>query len=281
MWQTAPVGRLPNFTEHEGHTKLHRMNADSYRPAGPAPFMRQWLADIAALSHRPPSELRILDVGCGRGDVVFWLLEQGWDAWGIDIDSRYIDIGRDYLQSIGRDPDRLRAFNGGSYPLCSGWFNVVISDQVFEHVANLDGLATEVSRVSQCGTVGMHIFPARRRPIEVHMHTPFVHWLPKGITRRRALTALLFAHVSAPYFTDRTVTERVEIFARFSDEETFYRSLREIQEAMLRHGIKADPVSASRSKVRYHASWLPDSVQPLAGWVYRNAFSVCMETVQL
>jgi 2-polyprenyl-3-methyl-5-hydroxy-6-metoxy-1,4-benzoquinol methylase len=281
MWQTAPMGRLPAFTEREGHAKLHRINADSYRPAGPVPFMRQWLADIAARSQRSPSGLRILDVGCGRGDVVFWLLEQGWDAWGIDIDSRYIDIGRDYLQSTGRDPDRLRVFKSGSYPLCSSWFHVVISDQVFEHVANLDGLASEVSRVSQRGTLGMHIFPARWRPIEVHMRTPFVHWLPKGTTRRRALTALLLAHVSAAYFTDRTVAERAEIFARFSDEETFYRPLREIQETMLRNGIKADPVNASRSKVRYHAPRLPASVQPVAGWIYRNAFSVCMETAQL
>jgi SAM-dependent methyltransferase len=272
---------LPAFTEHKGHAKLRPINADTYRPAGPVPFVRQWLAGIATRSRRLDSTPRILDVGCGRGDVVFWLLEQGWDAWGIDIDSRYIDIGRDYLQKTGRDPGRLRAFNGGSYPLCSSWFDVIISDQVFEHVANLDALASEVSRVSQHGTLGMHIFPARWRPIEVHMRTPFVHWLPKGDARRRALRGLLFSHVSAPYFTDRTAAERVEIFARFSDAETFYRSLREIQETMLHHGIKADPVNASRSKVTYHAPWLPASIQPLAGWIYRNAFSVCMETFQL
>src|SRR5712691_5263645 len=131
------MGGLPAFTDRRGHAKLHPINADAYRPAGPAPFMRQWLADIATRSQRLPSGLRILDVGCGRGDAVFWLLEKGWDAWGIDIDSRYIDIGRDYLQKTGRDPDRLRAFNGGSYPLFSSGFDVVISDQVFEHVANL------------------------------------------------------------------------------------------------------------------------------------------------
>jgi SAM-dependent methyltransferase len=276
------MGGLPTFTDREGHVKLHRINADIYQPVGPVPFMQKWLADITTHSQRSTSSLRILDVGCGRGDTVFWLLQQGWDAWGIDLDSRYIDIGRDYLHNTGRDSDRLCVFNsGGSYPLRSNWFDVVISDQVFEHVANLNVLASEVSRVSRPGAIGMHIFPARWRPVEVHMHTPFVHWLPKGATRRRALTGLLLAHVSAAYFTDRTVAERVEIFARFSDEETFYRPLREIEETMLRHGIKADPIEASRSKVTYHAPWLPASVRPLAGWIYRNAFSVCLETAQI
>jgi 2-polyprenyl-3-methyl-5-hydroxy-6-metoxy-1,4-benzoquinol methylase len=275
------VGGLPAFTERNGHTKLQRINADAYQPAGPVPFMRQWLCDIAARSKRPRSGLRILDVGCGRGDIVSWLLERGWDAWGVDIDSRYVDIGRDYLSSTGRDPDRLRALDGGSYPLESNWFHVIISDQVFEHVADLDGLAAEVGRVSQPAALGMHIFPARWRPVEVHMHTPFVHWLPKGTARRRALAALLRAHAGAAYFTDRPAAERAEIFARFSNEQTFYRPLRDILETMQRHGIQTDPVKASHAKVRYHAPWLPAPVQPLAGWTYRNAFSVCLETVQL
>jgi 2-polyprenyl-3-methyl-5-hydroxy-6-metoxy-1,4-benzoquinol methylase len=280
LWQTAPVQGLPAFTERPGHAKLRRIDTDAYRPAGPVPFVGQWLAGLTARTQLPRAGLRILDVGCGRGDVVFWLLEQGWDAWGIDIDSRYIDIGRDYLRSTGRDPGRLRAVSGESYPLRSSWFHVVISDQVLEHVANLDQLASEVSRVSRRGALGLHIFPARWRPVEVHMRTPFVHWLPKGAARRRALTALLLTHAGAAYFTDRPVAERAEIFARFSDEETFYRSLREIQGTMLRHGIKADPVRASRSKVSYHAPWLPAAGKPLAGWIYRNAFSVCLETVQ-
>ncbi len=241
--------------------------------------MRQWLASLA--ERRPGHPLRILDVGCGRGDVVFWLLEQGWDAWGIDVDPRYIDIGRDYLKHTGHDPGRLRTIDGPRYPLDSDWFQVVISDQVIEHVADLDGLASEVSRVSGPGALGLHIFPARWRPVEVHMHTPLVHWLPKGSARRRALTALLMTRASAAYFTDRPVAERAEIFARFSNDETFYRPPRVIAEAMLRHGIRAELANTARSKVRHHAPWLPAAAVPLAGWVYRNAFSVCMETVQL
>jgi SAM-dependent methyltransferase len=275
------VGGLPAFTERDSHAKLQPIIADSYQPASPVPFLREWLTDIAARPGRPPSGLRILDVGCGRGDTVFWLLERGWDAWGIDVNSRYLDIGRDYLERTGRDPGRLRLLDGGSYPLSSNWFDVVISDQVLEHVADLDHLASEVGRVSRDTALGMHIFPARWRPMEVHMHTPFVHWLPKGTARRRALRVLLRAHAGAAYFTERTAAERAEIFARFSNEQTFYRPLREIRETMLRHGIKADPVNASRSKIRHHAPWLPAAVQPLAGWTYRNTFSVCLETVQL
>jgi 2-polyprenyl-3-methyl-5-hydroxy-6-metoxy-1,4-benzoquinol methylase len=281
MWQNRDMGRLPIFTEHTGHSKLHPIKTSSYRPIGPPPFMRKWLSYIATTPCSRPSGIRILDVGCGRGDVVFWLLDEGWDAWGVDIDARYIDIGRDYLRGTGRDPDRLRVADSNSYPLPSGWFDVVISDQVLEHVANLDELMSEISRVSHRGTLGMHIFPARWRPVEVHMHTPFVHWLPKGAARRRALKGLLSAHIAAAYFSELPIAQRVEIFARFSDEETFYRPLSTIQETMLRYDIKGDPVNASRSKALHHVPWIPRFVHPLAGWIYRNVFSVCIETVQI
>jgi SAM-dependent methyltransferase len=281
VWQNSGMSRLPTFTDHVGHAKLHPIEADSYRPTAPASFMQKWLTEIATTPGCRPSAFRILDVGCGRGDVVFWLLDQGWDAWGVDINPRYINIGRDYLRATGHDPDRLRIVDSNSYPLPSDWFDVVISDQVFEHVANLDALMSEVSRISHGGTLGMHIFPARWRPVEVHMHTPFVHWLPKGPARRRALKGLLSAHIGAAYFSDLPIAKRVEIFARFSDEETFYRPLVEIQQTMLRHGIKGDPARASRSKAIHHAPWLPPFAHPLVGWIYRNIFSVCIETVQI
>jgi SAM-dependent methyltransferase len=222
----------------------------------------------------------VLDVGCGRGDTVFWLLRHGWNAWGFDIDPRYIHIGQEYLRATGGEPDRLRTLEAGVTTFPAGWFDVVTSDQVFEHVASLDHLVKEISRVSKSGALGLHIFPARWRPIEPHLGTPFVHWLPKGPLRRLLLRALLSAHVGVGYFEGRPVGERVHIFASFSDDETFYRSPRYIGQAMLGEGITADAVTPSRAKVRYHAPWLPATCAPLAAWIYRNAFSVCLETVQ-
>jgi SAM-dependent methyltransferase len=212
---------------------------------------------------------------------VFWLLRQGWDAWGFDIDPRYIHVGHEYLRCTGQDPDRLSTAHDGITSFPDSWFDVVVSDQVFEHVAILDPLITELSRVSKPGALGLHIFPARWRPIEPHMGTPFVHWLPKGTLRRFLLGALLSARVGVDHFKDRPVADRVQIFASFSDDETFYRSPSCISQAMLDHGISADVVTPSRAKVSHHAPWLPATCEPLVAWVYRNAFSVCLETVRL
>jgi SAM-dependent methyltransferase len=277
----AIMNDLPTFTEHEDHFKLQAITADNCKGNGPVPFVRMWLADAARRLQRPPASIRILDVGCGRGDTVFWLLDQGWDAWGIDVDCRYVDLGREYLQQTRRDPDRLRAFDGVTYPHLSDWFDIIVSDQVFEHVVDLDALAREVGRVSKPGALGMHIFPARWHPIEAHMRMPVVHWLPKGPPRRWMLKVFLSAHIGAAYFADLPIAERVEIFSRYSDEETFYRSLSHIRSVMSLHGIEGDVIKASRSKVSYHVPWLPSLACPLAGWIYRNAFSVCMETVQI
>jgi len=275
------ITELPAFTDREDHAKLRSPAARGYQPASPELFVQQWLGKAAAKLARPLADIRILDVGCGRGDTVFWLLDRGFDAWGIDINARYVEVGREYLRSTGRDPDRLQVSGEAATTFAGDWFDVVISDQVLEHVARLGPLIREISRISKPGALGMHIFPARWRPVEPHMGTPFVHWLPKGALRRSLLRVLLSAHVGADHFKDRPIRERVEIFGSFSDRETFYRSLSSISRVMRENGLKVDLATPSRSKVAHHAPWLPARYGPLAAWIYVNAFSVCMETVRL
>lgn len=145
--------------------------------------------------------MRVLDVGCGRGDTVAWLRAQGWDAYGVDVDAEYLERGRAYLDGAGDDPSRLRlAREDLSFPFEDGFFDIVLSDQAIEHVEDLEALAAEVARVSAAGSRGLHIYPARWYPVEPHLKTPFTHWLPKGQPRRAAEAACLRTGLAAPYF---------------------------------------------------------------------------------
>jgi SAM-dependent methyltransferase len=270
--------RLPNFTEHDGHTKLERLGDGAY--LAPVPFLAGWLRAVGAELSQDGQKPRILDIGCGRGDTLFWMLDHGWDAWGIDVDERYLGVGREYLRARGEDPERLKWFDGGPYPFPDEHFDAVFSDQVFEHVADLDALASEAARVTKVGGRGIHIFPARWRPVEPHLHAPVVHWLPKGKPRRVALRGLLSVRMAAPYFTDFDLDDRVTIFAEFSDEETFYRPIAEIQATLARNGIAADPIGPSRQKVSTRLPWVPEPARPVAAWLIRNCATVALDTWQ-
>lgn len=231
------------------------------------------------MGRQNPGGLRVLDVGCGRGDTVAWLLAHGWDAYGVDVSSTYLEHGRRYLRTIAADPDRLQLISGDlTYPFVDSRFDLVLSDQVIEHVSDLDAFSREIARVSAHGGLGLHIYPAKWRPIEVHMMTPLAHWLPKGPMRRSAIASALGLKLAAPYFKDLPSRDRAEIFIRFSESETFYRSAAAAAVTLERYGLKCNAAASSRDKIKFHMPQLPTAVIPAFGWLYRHGLSVVLHT---
>ncbi|HTQ18359.1 class I SAM-dependent methyltransferase [Mycobacterium sp.] len=266
---------LPNFAEHDEDTKNHPIET----PIAPPVNFRRYLGRLLEDRSTGPDALRIIDVGCGRGDTVAWLCAQGWDAYGIDISPEYIQRGREYLARQGASPERLQLLNDDTtYPFPDGMFDVVLSDQVIEHVADLELFASEVARISAPGACGLHNFPAKWRPVETHLLSPFVHWLPKGPLRRAAVAGALWIGLAAPYFKEFPFSDRVEIFSRFSEEETFYRSLRSTIATMQRHGLRCDARLASQDKIAMRLPTAPKAALPLLGWLYRHMSNTALQT---
>jgi SAM-dependent methyltransferase len=263
---------LPSFNESGRDVKLSPLT----EPSDPGPTIAAWLSRVS--EGRDRSSLRVLDVGCGRGDTVAWLLEQGFDAYGIDVRPEYVDNGRDYL-----GPDRLAVLDGTTYPYPDDHFDIVISDQVFEHVADLEQLAIQVARTTKAAGVGLHVFPAKWAVIEPHLFAPLVHWLPKGRVRRSAIRLALRAGWAAPYFTEWTLEERTKIFSDYSDQETFYRRPAVIRHALESAGLSVDlrEVSTERALLKLGNPRLPAPVDRLVGWAYRNTRMMYLTTAKI
>lgn len=139
---------------------------------------------LRSLGHPLSTDTRILDFGCGSGELVKCAYERGLDAYGCDIDfsSEWIQPGT--LSDL-RATNRVREIQhattgkvspgeGDAYrlPFEDHTFDVVISDEVFEHVLNYHEVIAELARVSKPGAVMLHIFPSRYRPIEAHLFVP-------------------------------------------------------------------------------------------------------------
>jgi SAM-dependent methyltransferase len=112
----------------------------------------------------PASGARVLDFGCGTGASVRAYLEAGFDAWGCDVVAADDDLGG-RLRVIRTAPYRL--------PFRDQEFDLVYSEQVFEHVMNPDDALRELARVLRPHGVGLHLFPSRYRPVECHVLVPF------------------------------------------------------------------------------------------------------------
>ncbi|WP_295387966.1 class I SAM-dependent methyltransferase [uncultured Thiodictyon sp.] len=125
------------------------------------------IAILARLGFELSPDCRVLDFGCGAGRCVYDLLDHGFsNACGYDV--------KDYLEL--RDPaDRARFLitDSGQLPFADRSFDLIISDQVLEHVQDQVGMLRELHRVMRPGGVALHIFPARYCLLENHIGVPF------------------------------------------------------------------------------------------------------------
>jgi SAM-dependent methyltransferase len=276
---TDAVGRraLPAWTDHAGHRKIDA-------PFDPSrgeiePYVQSVIDCERMHLGRPRQEIRVLDFGCGRGERVAWLCDQGWNAWGADIVERYLAQGRAYFNGVGLGANRTRLIEDSRrLPFEEKSFDIVLSDQVIEHVRDLDECVAGLQHVSRWGAAGLHVFPARWHPIEAHMRTPLAHWVPKGRARQAGIKLSLAVGLAVGHFRDLTLDERAEVFSRFSHDETFYRSEKALRTAFLRYGMSCDFRVPPAAKVRLRRPWIPESLVGPTAVLYRTFVAAYLMT---
>lgn len=134
-------------------------------------------------------QAKVLDFGCGSGTAVRLLRREGYDALGVDIRWPGADYGD--IERADLPPGTLRYYDqGGPLPFEDDTFDVIVSDQVLEHVVPLEETVAELERVLKPGGVMYHHFPSLALLREGHIGIPLAHRLPRG-RLRLYYTALL------------------------------------------------------------------------------------------
>jgi SAM-dependent methyltransferase len=138
-------------------------------------FLLQWL-------ERQPQPLACLDFGCGFGEVVLAGRERGMRVFGADVFSERGDgaaiVSR--LQDQGLFGDAIQEIRDGRLPFADSSFDVVIANQVFEHIRQFSPAIDEIARVLIPGGRLLAMFPSKAVIREGHIGIPMVHWLPPG-----------------------------------------------------------------------------------------------------
>ena len=130
------------------------------------------------------ADANVLDFGCGVGDIVQAARHRGLNAFGVE---KF--YGGSNIKDTGRERGLLgktvfEIADDGRIPFDDAFFDLVVSNQVFEHVEDLETVLTEIARVLKPGGHLFCSFPSKGILREVHCDIPTVHWLPKA-TRLR------------------------------------------------------------------------------------------------
>ena len=161
----------------------HEVNYGDPGSYSPLEFRHSYIEDM--IEHASlPREARILDAGCGPGELVLSLTKKGYDVWGVDISEGMIDKARDVLKSGGfRLTDRLSVGDIEDIRFDDGFFDVVVASGVIEYQQDDHKALSEMKRV--LGSGGYLILNVTNRYADIGTFEGLYRWSKKwGATRR-------------------------------------------------------------------------------------------------
>ena len=129
-------------------------------------------------------DVRILDCGCGGGQLVMYLKFLGYkNVIGVDVydQNRAGKLNLRHFNAESKTGDIFFKYDGSVLPFKKCSFDFIISQQVIEHVFDVENYFSECCRVLVDRGSMLLDFPQRLIPYDSHTRMWFVHYLPKKI----------------------------------------------------------------------------------------------------
>lgn len=206
--------------------------------------------------------LRILDAGCGNGRLLEYLATNlalvhpelsvelhGYDVGDHGVQTAVTYFGDTVQRLTGQIPgtpwaDRLHLISQDDrWPFPDGYFDVVVSNQVLEHVHDHDAFLGQLVRVLKTGGFSAHLFPLRHYIYESHLNLPFVHRIRNHDLLVRYITTLSRLGLGKYSGEGRASGVPLSVYAeRHADymvHFTQYRSYDDFLQLAKRHHLRA------------------------------------------
>lgn len=180
---------------------------------------------------------KILDYGCGGGEVVMEGRGRNLDIVGVEA-----FFGGSKARDIAESNGLL---NVSVFPLGENFkiqfsdeaFDLVVSNQVMEHVEDLALTFGEINRVLRPNGIFLALFPDRDVIREGHCGIPFAHWFHKKSNWRYPYMLSLRQLGLGYHKGDKSPRQWTLDFMSWLDNYTFYRSATEIVSAFESNGF--------------------------------------------
>jgi SAM-dependent methyltransferase len=184
-----------------------------------------WVVEQSA--RRDPS-IKILDYGCGQGEVIKSARSKKINMFGADIFHGGPSVPQ-HLAEEGLLGDIIREICDDHLQFSDMTFDLIICNQVFEHVRDLDKVLKEIHRVMKPDGVLYALFPPKEIFREGHTGIPFLHWFSKNKIRYFYTLALRYLGLGSGLNNPKIFPkEWVEKKLNYMDTKTFYRNAKEI-----------------------------------------------------
>ena len=200
-----------------------------------------------------PEQMNVLDWGCGRGRDALWLLERGYNTYGVDVDPEPIQNALPLYTQKGYGNNRLQLIDlSAKTHFKDGYFHFTFSNQSFEHTANLEDTAKELWRITVKSGVGYHVFPPKWGFREGHLFMPFIHWLPKNHLRWYWIRFWIGLGVEPKWeeLAGKTARQKTDRYFEYINSCTYYRQPREIRNIFQNAGFTINFITWQDPKVQ-------------------------------
>lgn len=130
-------------------------------------------------------EIYILDFGCGSGKMLSYIeklkdnndfKDKRFFLYGVDIFKNYQSLNDTRQKSKLSTIKSIKPYERFEF---GKKFDIIISNQVFEHINNLDDIYLHLSSLLNEKGIILAGFPTKEIIVEPHLRIPFIHWLRK------------------------------------------------------------------------------------------------------
>jgi ubiquinone/menaquinone biosynthesis C-methylase UbiE len=120
-----------------------------------------------------------LEIGCGEGVTVVALNLNGFDAYGIEPEDKYVKNAQRILGANSIDKDKIKKEFSEELPFQEEEFDYVVSFQVLEHVGDVFKTLQETERVLKKRGETLQFCPSYHSFYEGHFHIPMLPFMNK------------------------------------------------------------------------------------------------------
>lgn len=172
----------PDATASQPEYDKFRSMQDARSPLGEA-FAHQVLSTTRPFRERDDAELDVLDLGCGYGDTAFHLARTCRSVVGTEPANELFRVAEDKRLS-SRVPNLAFRKEGVEQLSESESFDLIVLDNVYEHLPDQGGAIAAIVRALRPGGVLYLLTPNKLWPVEAHYHLPFLSYLPLPLANR-------------------------------------------------------------------------------------------------